>query len=188
MRQTQSYQGWTLIELMLSVSITSTLLAIAVPNLQDFLIRMRVDNEISQLHRMLLITRNAAINSGTKAILCPIEDSGACSSNWHNQLSAFIDYNNNQVFDPLTEKILVVKDAIKTNDKLLYAKYRNKITYTPTGHLSGLTNGTFRYCPTQNLSLARGIIIATSGRLYATSDKNNDGVDENRSGKKLNCE
>ena len=181
------FKGFTLIELMVSVSVTSILTAIAVPNFSDFIVRMRVDNEISQLHRILLITRNAAINSGNKAIICPLDATFQCTDQWHKELSVFIDVNDNKQFDA-NEKVIRLRSEINTGDKLVYGKGRNKITYKPTGQLSGLANGTFRYCPQSHKNKARGIVIARSGRLYQSSDINNDGVDENRGGKEINCD
>lgn len=179
-------RAFTLVELMVSVSITSILAAIAIPNYSDFIVQMRVDNEISQLHRMLLITRNSAINSGHKAILCPLNNSFQCTTQWQNELSVFIDANSSKAFDA-GEKIITIKEAINSGDSLVYGKGRDKITFKPTGHLSGLANGTFRYCPKTHRNRARGIIIARSGRFYQSKDINNDGIEENRSYKKITC-
>jgi type IV fimbrial biogenesis protein FimT len=179
-------KGVTLIELVVSVAVTSVLALIAVPNFNDFIVKMRVDNEISQLHRMLLITRNAAINSGQKAILCPLENNTHCTTQWQNELSVFIDVNDNKLFDA-NETVIKVRGAISSDDKLIYGKGRNKITFKPTGHLSGLANGTFRYCPKHYKNYSRGIVVARSGRLYQSSDVDNDGVDENRGSKEISC-
>ena len=140
--------AFTLIELLISISITSILTTIAFTSLEDFIVEIRVDNEISQLHRVLLITRNSAINAGQKAILCPLNASFECTTQWHNELSVFIDANGNKRFDQnKNEKIIRIKEAITTDDILVYGKGRNKVTFKPTGQLSGLANGTFRYCP-----------------------------------------
>jgi len=179
-------KGFTLIELVVTVSILSILAAIAVPNFNEFVIKMRVDNEISQLYRMLLITRNAAINSGHKTILCPLNKSLKCTTQWQNELSVFIDVNNNKMLDT-NEKISRVRGAITTGDKLVYGKYRKMITFKPTGQLSGLANGTFRYCPQGYKNNARGIVVARSGRVYQSSDIDNDGIDENRGNKEIEC-
>lgn len=180
--------AFTLIELLISISITSILTTIAFTSLEDFIVDMRVDNEISQLHRILLITRNSAINAGQKAILCPLNASFECTTQWQNELSVFIDANDNKRFDQnKNEKILRIKEAIVTDDTLVYGKGRTKITFKPTGQLSGLANGTFRYCPKNHEDKARGIIVARSGRVYQSADINNDGLDENRQYKKITC-
>lgn len=180
-------QAFTLVELMVSVSVTSILAAIAAPNFSDFIVKLRVDNEIFQLHRMLLITRNSAINSGQKAMLCPLDSTQKCTDQWQKKLSVFVDVNNNKIFDA-NEKLIKIKAAITTEDKLVYGKGRNKIIFKPTGQLSGLANGTFRYCPKNHKNHSRGIVVARSGRVYQSSDIDHDGIDENRGGKEINCE
>jgi type IV fimbrial biogenesis protein FimT len=181
------FKGFTLIELIVAISVISILAAIAVPNFNDFIIKVRVDNEVSNLHRVLLIARNSAINSGQKAILCPLEKNAQCTTNWQNKLSVFIDTNNNKLFDA-SEKVLKIRAAITTGDTLLYGKDRNKITFKPTGQLSGLANGTFRYCPKDYKKYSRGIVVALSGRVYQSSDIDNDGIDENRGSKEISCD
>ncbi|NQY87311.1 MAG: type II transport protein GspH [Colwellia sp.] len=182
-----SLKGFTLIELMVSISVTSILAAMALPSYSDFIVKMRVDNEISQLYRMLLITRNAAINSGHKAIICPLDNSFQCTAQWQKELSVFVDVNGNKKFDA-NEKVISIRAEINTGDKLVYGKGRKKITFKPTGQLSGLANGTFRYCPSNYKKYSRGIVVARSGRVYQSSDIDNDGIDENRGNKQINCE
>lgn len=184
------FTGITLIELITSVSIASILTTIAVPNLNQFLVKLRVNNEISMLHRSLLIARNYAINTDNNVIMCPLGDDGNCSTHWQSDISVFIDINNNKRFDKSeNETIVSTKEAIKSGDKLIYGKGRSKVIYQPTGHLSGLTNGTFRYCPQEfPLAMARGIVVARSGRFYSTTDINNDSIDETRNKKKLTCD
>ena len=179
-------KGVTLIELIVSISVTAILATIALPNFNEFIIKIRVDNEISQLHRMLLITRNSAINSGQKTILCPLSNNSQCTTQWQNELSVFVDVNNNNQLDA-NEKVIKKSTAIKTDDTLIYGKTRTHVTFSPTGQLSGLTNGTFRYCPKDNTQYARGVVVARSGRIYQSEDMNNDGRDENRGNKAINC-
>ena len=187
--QIKSNLGMTLIELMIGIGITSILTTVALPSFNDFIVQLRVDNEISRLARLLLAARNHAISSGANVIICPLGNNGACSGNWHEELSVFIDNNNNQQFDSANNELLIAtKSPIKSGDVLKYAQNRTKITYQATGHLFGLSNGTLRYCPKGHEEKSRAIVVARSGRFYATTDSNNDGHDETRSKQKINCD
>ncbi len=181
-------KGFTLVELMVTIAIVSIISAIALPNYSSFLAQLRVDNEISELHRLLLTTRNIAINSGQRVTLCPLNENNRCSGEWHKELSVFIDLNNNNTYEQVVgESIIKVKAEISLDDQLIYANKRFKIMYSPSGQLSGLSNGTFKYCPKHYQDKSRGIIIARSGRLYVSNDMNGDGIDENRGYKKITC-
>jgi len=188
LRKIKSPLGMTLIELLVSISITSILTTVALPNFNDFIVQLRVDNEISRLARLLLTARNHAISSGDNVIICPLSNNGACSTNWHEELSVFVDSNGNQQFDIANNELLVAsKSSVKAGDMLTYAKTRTKITYQATGHLFGLSNGTLRYCPKGYQDKSRAIVVARSGRFYATTDSNNDGKDETRSKQEIIC-
>jgi type IV fimbrial biogenesis protein FimT len=132
------------------------------------------------------MTRNTAINNGQKTILCPLDHNFNCTTQWQNELSVFVDSNNNKLFDS-HEIIISMRAAISIDDKLIYGKGRNKITFKPTGQLSGLANGTFRYCPNSKPDYSRGIVVARSGRVYQSTDIDNDGIDENRGNKDISC-
>ncbi len=181
-------KGITLLELMVNIAITSILTAIALPNMSDFVMETRVNGEVSMLQRLLFVARNSAINSGERVIVCPLTSDGKCTTDWHKELSVFIDNNNNKAFDAANnERLLVTKSSIKTGDQLIYGKGRVMVAFHPSGHLSGLSNGTFRYCPLGHEDKSRGIVIARSGRIYASSDIDNDSRDENRMNKEITC-
>ncbi len=184
-----TYSGFTLIELMVSITITSILISIATPKLNSFLAQLRVDNEISTLHRLLFSARNAAINTQLPITICPLNEQNSCTSQWQNELAVFIDLNNNNTYDPIENETLIrTKPAIREVDKLQYGIGRNRIIYAPTGRTIGWgSNGTFKYCPRNYPDKSRAISISTSGRLYASSDIDNDGKDEVRSGSEINC-
>ena len=175
--------GFTVTELLVGIAIAGILTIIAVPKLNDFVIRMRVDNEISELNRLLLTARNSAINSGVNTIICPL--SPKCSNNWHNEISVFIDNNSDGDYDA-NDTIVKVKAAIQTNDKLQYGQ--NSLIYTPSGSLSSSpANSPFSYCPADDIDKARGIIVSASGRSYITEDSDNDGKDEDRNNNHITC-
>ncbi len=182
-------KGFTLIELMVSCSIVAILTAIVVPNFNEFIVKIRVDNQIFQLQRLLLIARNSAINFNQDITVCPLDESLNCSVNWQNDISVFADINNNGSYEPeLNETIIRVKAAVKLGDKLQYGLKRNKVKFAATGRTTGWgSNGTFKLCPKNKIKLSRALVVATSGRFYLSADIDHDGKDENRSGKEVVC-
>jgi type IV fimbrial biogenesis protein FimT len=181
--------GFTLIELMVTISIAAVIATIALPNLNTFITKMRVDNEISQLYRLLLLARNTAVNYQQNVVVCPLNNTSICTSDWHKEISVFIDDNNDKIFTPSDEELIIrIKDEIKAQDKLQYGLGRTQILFEATGRTHGWgANGTFKYCPKEGEEYARGIVVSTSGRFYASSDINNDGIDEVRSGAQIKC-
>ncbi len=185
---TRRQTGFTLVELMVAIFVVAILSAIALPNLNQFLVETRVDNEISEMQRLLLTARNMAINTGQNTTVCPLS-SGSCTTNWGNEISVFINdsnSSNNDKYNSLTEELLKTKDAINTGDKLQFAY--SAIVYTPSGQIATPTAAsTFSYCPKDKADLSRGISVSLSGRSYISSDIDNDGKDEDRSGNAIVC-
>ena len=181
-------KGFTLVELLIGISIVSITLAIAIPNLSNFIIQLRVDNQIQSLSRAIAVARNTAITTGFHVTICPLETELKCHDNWNIDLSVFIDENKNKILDRKSlDKIITIKDAVKSNDILYFVKGRKNLTFKPNGKLTGLSNGTFRYCPNNQVNYARGITVFRSGRHYLSNDYNGDGLEENRSKKPLSC-
>ncbi len=181
-------KGFTITELLIGIAIVGILTAIASPSLNRFMVQSKVDNEISELHRLVLSARNSAINSGKYVTICPL-NSGNCTTNWQNELSVFVNNDNtlanNKVYDSANEELIKVKSKISDGDTLKFSQ--NLIIFAPTGRLVSGGNGNFSYCPKGNTDLSRGVEISLSGRVYATSDTDNDGKDNNRSGTNVSC-
>ena len=182
MKTMTKYKGITLIELLISLSILAMLIAIVLPNYGAFLAKQRANNEIRQLQRLLLLARNHAIHNENFVTVCPLDNTGECQSEWHKALYAFHDFNKNKRLEREQGEYMIKQKApIPTIDTLRYAAGRTALVYGPTGRLvvwGG--NGTFKYCPGDYESLARGIIVSVTGKSYLTYDIDNDGQEENR--------
>lgn len=180
-------QGFTLLELLIGIAILGIISAIAAPSLSELLVKNRVDNEISQLQRLLLQTRNSAVNKSETVTICPLSGTNVCQNSWKNAISIFIDLDNDGVYEPTNnEELIQVKEASNNDDTLVFPFTR--VSYQPTGILNGVFNGTFNYCPNDHNELSRGVIVSRStGRIYTSQDIDGDGVEEDRVGTEITC-
>jgi type IV fimbrial biogenesis protein FimT/type IV fimbrial biogenesis protein FimU len=181
-------QGFTLIELIVAIAVVAILSTIALPSMNEFLVKMRVDNQITEIQRLLLTARNVAINTGKNTTVCPLS-SGVCTTNWQNEVSVFTNDANtlaNSNTFAANDELVKVKEPIKSGDKLQFAHV--SVIYTPSGQLVAPTVvSTFKYCPKNNTKKSRGIDLSISGRSYISEDIDSDGKDEDRDGDEITC-
>jgi len=168
-------QGFSLVELMITVAIAGIAISIAIPGLTSFLAQMRVDNRINELQKLLLTTRNAAINSGQDAVLCPLRVDNTCDNitTWTGRIGV-ITVNG----------LIKEREAIKIGDNLSFNSGTargirlNTITYTASGQISTNNFGIFSYCPREGNDYSRGVTLSFSGRTSLSVDDNKDGRDD----------
>ena len=183
----QKTQGFTLFELLIGIAIVGILATIAAPSLSTLLVQNRVDNEISQLQRLLVQTRNSAINKSNVVTICPLNNANTCQNSWKGEITIFTDIDDDGVFEPNNNEELIHVREANTNDDTLVFPF-TRISYQPTGILSGVFNGTFSYCPDGFGEFSRGVIVSRStGRIYTSQDTNGDGTDEDRAGTDITC-
>lgn len=176
--------GFSLVELMVTIAVASIILTIAVPSMGNFIVKLRIDNEISQLNRMVLTARNTAVSTEQNVILCPLEN-GSCTNNWSNELTVFVDLDNSGTYVEANDTLVKIKEATSGGDSITYAG-QSSISYAPTGVLSSAASDLI-YCPIADNTLARAVVVSVSGRSYPTTDSNNDGKDEYRTGANVSC-
>ncbi|MEI6894893.1 MAG: GspH/FimT family pseudopilin [Colwellia sp.] len=180
---TEKIKGFSLIELLVTIAIAAIILAIALPSLGGFMAQMRVDNRITELQRLLLTTRNTAINTGENAILCILpadhDEDIACqdSNDWTGRIGIISSVDNSLIRE---------REAIKDSDKLTFEHER--VTYGPDGQLINDNTGIFSYCTNGYADYSRGVGISQAGRSYLSSDINNDGKNQDRNGNNITCD
>lgn len=144
--------GFTLVELVITIMIVGILLAIAVPNLQQMIRDNRVRAITDSLHMTMLLARTEALKSFTTIYLCPKSSAGqqcetkATSQNYQQGWLLFQDCDGDGL---LTVTAACDHDQDGTNESgellkiverdlgeaiiVMEDKYREKIGFNGTG-------------------------------------------------------
>ncbi|QSX41653.1 GspH/FimT family pseudopilin [Shewanella cyperi] len=159
-------QGFTLVELMVSVLITSVIAAIALPSLSNWYQASRANANIEALASLAKLARNHAVSYGVRVTICPLA-SGKCSNDWRAELTAFTDQGSTNELDG-TDVILSRLPAVEDGDSRNYS--RTSLRFLSDGLASG-ANGTLKFCPQKPDSpFAKALIINNAGRIRKSSE------------------
>lgn len=160
--------GFTLIELIVTISVSVVLLAIAQPSLASLYAYTRTDVNIRKIQQSIQLARNHAITYGVRVTVCPIQ-SQRCADNWHENISVFTDTNQSKLIDG-NDKLIFTLGPFNSNDAINFN--RSAIKFQPDGLAAG-SNGTFKYCSNSAFgSHAKAIVINRSGRARISTSSN----------------
>ena len=87
-------RGFTLIELMVTVSLIAILMAIATPSFTTFQRNAELTSRVNSLLASINAARSEAMKRGRDAVLTPLD-----GSNWRSGMVVFVDINSNLTFD-----------------------------------------------------------------------------------------
>ena len=115
-------KGFTLYELLATISIILILTSTAVPALQQLYLSIRAQNLYREIFVLIQYTRSTAAFHSTSVILCPSQNEEHCSSNWQHPLIIFIDGNNNKKRDS-NEAIERHADLLNPGEKFVWRAF-----------------------------------------------------------------
>lgn len=168
LRNCSGNKGYSLIELLISLTILSVLLAVSLPNFQDT-IESNVTNSQAKLFMTTLnLARSEAIKRGTNVGICPSNDGQDCdAASWSTGWIVFVDVNGDA--DGASGSIDVADIVIRVFDALgadsVLTVTTDFLEYNSMGF--GATAGvqTMLLCPsTANSDNAHSVEIGISGR------------------------
>jgi type IV fimbrial biogenesis protein FimT len=173
MRAARFDTGFTLLEMMIVVSIMAVLGTMAVPSFTG----MIRDNEraaaVNSFVHSLYLARSEAIKRGEVVSLCKSVDSKSCSNTAADWNAGWIVFVNKDRDD------LPVRDADEDIIQI-YSGWSNghitsnRAAYSFRGYTQAVVNGTVVFCDARGSSQARAIIISHTGRpRIAQKDSNN---------------
>ena len=168
-------RGYTLIELLIVLAVSSILALNVFPNLSSLLSQERSTILVNNLASALAYARSEAILKQTTILTCQSNNGSECnrSGNWHNGWIIFIDKNQNKQREP-EETLLRVYAAVNNGTQATFngaSRVDHYLKYKPTGH--AFPNGSFLIC-NPNIGVGKALIMYRSGRLRL-SNRQTDG-------------
>jgi type IV fimbrial biogenesis protein FimT len=170
--------GFTLIELMVTVTVMAIVLTVGVPAFKDTIRDNVLTASINEFIATLNFARSEAVKRG---VYVTVRKASASSSvGWEGGWQVFTDVSANGLYDSATDQLLRVHEALKANFTLRgNNNFTNFISYKPGGESNsigsfGLCDTSVRGNPTKRTS--RLITISILGRITVATDNNNDGI------------
>lgn len=174
---TKNIQGFTLIELIVTLAVVSVLLLTGIPMLNQMITNNRLVTQINNIAGSLSVARSESIKRGESITLCGSTDGATCdTSSWESGWIVFSDANNNAVLDSATESMLKIVAPfsggstlrLSQSDSTSIMRYRSDGSLRDLdSSVTGINNqGTFTLCDNEaSTTKAKAININPMGRV-----------------------
>ena len=166
--------GFTLIELIIVLTIASILSAFAMPSLHQLKLNKAMDNARDDLFSSLQYARNKAIMIQKNIIVCPSVSKNSCDNdaNWQHGWIIFIDKNYDKQFNQ-NDELLQVGNAMSENLSVTSSIHRNKVRFNAMGFAPG-SNISINFCDKRGNDFAKALIVSNSGRVKQSKPINDN--------------
>lgn len=113
---TKLNQGFTLVELMVTVSLVGILVAIGIPSFSELIADARISTFTNDLVTEIYVTRSEAVKRGTAVTICSTTDQATCSgsNDWATGWIIFTDTGTAGVVDG-ADQVLFIHQSSQGN-------------------------------------------------------------------------
>ena len=156
--------GFTLIELVTTMSVAAILAGIAAPSFAGFVERQRASAAITSLMTHMSLARLSAITRNRRAVLCPSRNGESCetSTDWSAGWMLFLDDDGNRKVDAADDILRVDLEPTSRHLRVSSTTGRQQLRYLPDGRSAG-ANLTISICNQEQELLGR-VIVNNVGR------------------------
>lgn len=170
------FNGFTLIELVVTLAIAGIVLGVAIPSFNSMMASNRLTAYANQLLTALNLARSEAVKRGLQVI---VGRKGNTNKAWESGWDVYIDNNANNSYDAANDTLIKTYDALpsgytlRTGDNFAcWLAYKSNGLNVGSGSGcggGGLPNDTFRLCDSSaNTVNSRAIAINYVGRANVT--------------------
>jgi type IV fimbrial biogenesis protein FimT len=161
----QKFQtGFTVLELMITISIVGILLAAGVPSFQSFSQQQQMKAAVARLQNDLMMARSEAVHLSTRVVTCPGDPALGCTgaSEWNTGWIVFVDDNADRQRQP-SERIVRRGEGLE-NMQVWSSSGRTDVRFFPDGSAPG-SNSSISFCGPGGPGQARKLVISNLGRI-----------------------
>jgi type IV fimbrial biogenesis protein FimT len=180
-------KGFTLIELMIVISLVGILTSLALPSFESFLRKRQMVGSSDLLYTSLYLARSEAVKRNSTVTICKSSDAATCGGSWSDGWLMFEDNNSDGSLDGA--EVVITAGSPPPDYQLIWAPFgaKNYIRFYKNGMTSS-HNGTFKLCPyDQDSRYASAVIVSKTARIRVAQDNNLNGIREDASGNDLTC-
>lgn len=181
--------GFTIIELMITITVLGIGLAIGVPAMNQFVLDNRLVSQINTLNSSLALARSEAVKQNELAVVCVSSDGSSCADNtaWTEGWIIFTDRNDNLSADlgggdgcaegAANDCLLAIEPKVMgTNTLIAGTGVPGLIAFNGTGvarcdknkdgdlEACVLTDTYFTLCDDRGAAYARALAVSKTGR------------------------
>lgn len=168
-RQMNKENGFTLVELMITLAVAVIFVALAVPAFHDFVQANRISAQANELVTAINLTRDEALKRRLTVTICSSNDGATCSGGWIDGWIVFSDLNGNNTIDAGdNDALLRVWDAMPQGS--VFAASPTPLRYSGIGLVNNAAQFVFSI-PERTGQLTRCINVSATGHPSVITEK-----------------
>lgn len=164
------YEGFTLIELMISIALVAVLAMLAGPGVRELIMNNRVAAVSEELMGALNFSRAESIKRNGQVSICTSDDGATCDTtlNWDDGWIVFTDIDGDGIVDVGADVILQTGGDFTADYTIRSTIHGDWVAFRSDGSSvgdGGTATGIFRICnPEVDIAKAKSIEITITGR------------------------